>query len=132
MDQNQKSLTIVPALWSKAAASALSEAVPFASSDDLKAQVKAGASLFAVFCDAQPVGFYLLRVDQTESGAEGVLVAASGDLAGVDLTATLVPVIEKQFTGCRSMRIHTARPGLARKLARMGYRAGEIILRKTL
>lgn len=125
---SQKVLTVRPVEWSEDAENALSEAVPCVT--DIRYQ--RGAHLFEVTAESGRVGFYVLRVDITATGAEGVLVAAAGSLASEDLTETLLTHIEGQFSGCRSMRIHTARPGLARKLARRGYSAGEIVLRKTL
>lgn len=117
--------------WSDEAAAHLAAAVIHVSVSELAAQVAAGAVLFRVSDDVGLIGFYVLRVDHTADGAEGVLVAASGR-AGFDITATLVPHVERQFIGCKTMRVHTSRPGMARKLARQGYAGAEIILRKSL
>lgn len=129
MENNQiQSIEIAEAAWSSKAAIALSEV---GNPEDYASQIKAGAKLFKVEQGGAGIGFYLLRIDQTAEGAEGVLVAAVGR-ADFDLTAAIVPVIEKQFYGCRSIRIHTGRPGLAKKLSKAGYHAAEIVLRKSL
>lgn len=129
MDQ----VEIRPVDWSDDAARVLARAVPFAAVADLMRQIdEAGARLFEVIAESGRVGFYLLRVDRTANGAEGVIVAAAGGLGGVDLVELILPAIEKQFIGCGVVRIHTARPGLAKKLSRVGYTSGEIVLRKTL
>lgn len=126
----EKVLKVRPVPWSAEAEAVLACAVPHAEISDIKAQ--GGAVLFEVEAGGERVGFYVLRVDTMPSGSEGVLVAACGSLGGSDLTESLLPHIEGQFRGCGSIRIHTARPGLARKLARKGYSAGELVLRKTL
>lgn len=133
MDSNRQEITVTAVPWSEQAALILAPSVPYATVEDLRAQVEAGAVLFSVECAGEPVGFYVLRVDISPSGAEGVLVAAASVNAEFDLTANLLPHIEGQFTGCKSIRIHTARPGLAKKLAtRAGYQSAEIVLRKNL
>lgn len=125
-------VTLKPVSWSDKAALILAPSVPYASVEDLRGQVEAGAVLFEVSRQGEVIGFYILRVDCTASGAEGVLVAAAAR-DEMDLTANLLPHIERQFEGCRAIRIHTARPGLAKKLAtRAGYDAAEIVLRKVL
>lgn len=126
-------LKIEVAEWSEEAAAVLSAAVCFCPVADLEAQAKAGAVLFRVTNEAKGdlVGFYLLRIDRTASGSEGVLVAAAGR-DGAELSWRVLPYIERQFSGVKSIRIHTARPGMARKLARAGYNGAEIVLRKTL
>lgn len=128
----QKELTIKVAPWSPEAAAALALALPFADVAELQTQVEHGAVLYAVEHAGAAVAWYVLRVELGPDSDEGVIVAAAGDLPGVDLTAAVVPVIEKQFIGCKTLRFHTARPGMARKMARLGYAAGEIVLRKTL
>lgn len=126
--ESRETLTITAVAWSQAAAECLA-AVGNAS--NYRKQVEQGAALFEVREGAALAGYYLLRVDQTEEGPEGVLVAGVGR-AGADLTANLFPIIEKQFIGCVSMRVHTARPGLIRKLSRRAYEPVEFVLRKKL
>lgn len=133
MDSNREALNVAAVEWCEEAALILAPSVPFGSVDDLREQTKtAGAVLFRVSRGVDLVGYYLLRVDTGASGAEGVLVAAAGR-DGFDLTAHLLPHIESQFLGCNGIRIHTARPGLAKKLTtRNGYGAAELVLRKQL
>lgn len=125
-------MTIDPAVWSDDAGQVLAAAVSHASVEDIRRQVEAGAALFQVTAKGAVVGYYVLRVDKLSAGCEGVLVAAAGRIPGVDLTAALVPVIERQFIGCVSMRVHTNRPGLVKKLAAQGYGGAEIVVRKRL
>lgn len=131
MDSHGAALTVEAVAWCDEAAAMLADAVPFGCVADLAAQAEAGAVLFRVSEGGRTAAYYLLRVDHNATGAEGVMVAAAGR-AGVDLTRVVLPVAEKQFKGCHSMRIHTARPGLARKLARAGYGNVELVLRKKL
>lgn len=86
------------------------------------------ATLFVARLSGVAVLAYVLSVE----GRQGVVQVAAGSLPGVDLTSVVLPEIEKKFIGCDSVRIHTARPGLAKKLSKQGYAAKEIILVKSL
>lgn len=117
--------------WSALNESYIRRALATASIGDIKRQVEQGAQLFEVLDEAGDcVAAFVLRVDHLECRSVGVVVAAGGGLAGADLTATLMPHIERMFYGCDAIAIHTERPGLLRKLARQGYRTAEIILEK--
>lgn len=131
MDKKEQRLTFKLVEWSKRAADLLENAVPYITVHDLELQVINGASLFEISEDSGLiVGYYVLRIDYGPRGGEGVIVAAAGSIPGVDLVALTLPTIEKQFNGCYSIRIHTARAGLVRKLLHQGYGAAEIVLRK--
>lgn len=123
-----QALTVRPAVWSDAAADMLAGCftVPGALAH-VASQVRAGiASLFeAVAESGEVVCRFVLRTEY----AEGVIVAASGP---ADLVTALLPNMERRFTGCRSVRIHTARPAVARILAAAGYSGQEIVLRRDL
>lgn len=126
------SLTIRPATaWTAQSEAWIASALATATLDDMKRQTAHGAQLFEVVAaNGAIVAAYVLRVDRLACRTVGVVVAAGGALAGIDLTAAIMPHIEKQFFGCDAISLHTARPGLARKLARQGYRTAEIILEK--
>jgi hypothetical protein len=130
VETSEEVLTIRPAAWGEDAAVALAPALSFPG--DLEAvadQVMAGAaSLFEVVAGDVVVCRYVLRVD----GSEGVMVAASGRWKGGDMTAAVMPFIEKQFSGVNAIRIHTSRAGAVRKLAALGYGAAEMVLRKVV
>lgn len=125
--------------WCDEAAEMLAEALTWGGIAPVAEQVKSGvATLFRVYTLGGALGFgagtlayYVLRVDRVVGGDEGVLVLAAGR-AGFDLTATLLPTIELQFIGCKAIRVHTSRRGVAKKLAAQGYADGEIVLRKAL
>ena len=127
-----ESLTITAAEWNQKAGNVLLPALDSVDDlIDLKAQVEAGADLFMVTRGPELIGAYILRVDHLASGPEGVIVAAAGHIDGGGLLAGLLPVIEKQFMGVGRIRAHTNRPGIAKQLERAGYKAAEIVLRKT-
>lgn len=87
------------------------------------------AGLYGVFEGDSLVARFVLRQD----GREAVLVAAYGDRPGLDLTAWVLPWIERELAGqVDSIRIHTRRRGLVRKLGLQGYGLGEYVLRKEL
>lgn len=89
-----------------------------------------GARLFYVKAQGQAVGAFVLRMDTTPEGAEGVIVSAAGSVPGVDLIAACLPSIEARFQNVRAIRFHTASPALARRMAALGYEATEIVCRK--
>lgn len=95
-------------------------------------QVEQGAQLFALTDGDETIGAFVLRIDHFATINEGVLVAAGGMANGIDLTQAILPVIEKMFIGCQSIRIHTGRVGLAKKLCLQGYKMAELILSKEI
>lgn len=132
---DQITLTATAANWTEAAARQFAAVLSYVGVDSLRGQVESGAAqLFELYVDKSfdPCGWYVLRIDQSEEGPEGVVVAAVGHWAGVDITATMLPLVEKQFYGCVSVRVHTDRPGMVRKLLKQGYGQPEMIVRKKL
>lgn len=126
-------MKIRAASWSNECEAFIAMALATASIDDIKRQTDNGAQLFEVVAESGAVvAAFVLRVDRQECRNVGVVVAAGGALQGVDLTALIMPNIERMFYGCDSIRIHTARVGLLKKLARQGYSTAEIILEKSL
>ena len=129
MENSQKTIEMSPSEWCQEAASWLVQARKDGCLSDWKAQVDSGAAkLFLVHADGVVSGACVLRIDQRSDGPEGVIVAAAGNVPGVDLIATLLEKIENLFIGCVSIRAHTARPGLVRKLSRYGYEPREFVL----
>lgn len=127
-----REMTIEPAGWSAEAESWLSQALTTGTIESLRRQHEAGAVLFYIRCEGATVGAFLLRVDDTPRGPQGVIVAAAASMRGVDMVATCMPAIESRFVGVTSVRYHTAKPALARKLAALGYAAREIVCVKDL
>ena len=124
----------MPCPWSDEIADHLQRACVYATRADLKAQADKGAQCFAIEHGGELIGAYMLRVDQPTAGPEGVIVAASGHIENVELLESVYPAIEAQFrhAGCRTMRIHTARPGIARMMGARGFNMAEIVLSKVL
>ena len=133
MESIEKVLTVGPCDWSEPAARLIAMAVQHAAPLEIRNQVQSGvASLFGVQVGGELAAVFVLRVDRDSLGSEGVIVAAAGRVPGVDLTAVVLPHVEAMFRDCRAVRIHTARPGMARKLVRAGYRPSEIVFAKDL
>jgi len=132
MANDAQKLSIQPGEWGPEAERLLPLALQYATLKEIRAQVENGARLFYVTQGAETVAAFVLRVDHTAEGSEGVIVAAAGKLKGGDLMATCMPAIESLFIGCKSIRYHTARPAVARKMAMLGYRPAEIVCTKIL
>lgn len=127
-DTQHKSLTIEPGTWSAEADHLIGLTVQHATPADIRHQVEhGGARLFYIKHEGAICGAFVLRVDQTPTGAEGVIVAAAAHVPGVDMIGACMPAIESLFNGVKSIRYHTAIAALARKLTRMGYVPREII-----
>jgi hypothetical protein len=128
MATDPQTLTFAPAMWGSQAEPWLSQATGHDSLSDIREQVTSGAArLFYIMAGADTVGAFVLRVDTTARGPQGVMVAFAAKLQGVDMIASCLPAIEGMFVGCTSIRYHTNRAALARRLAGMGYRAAEIV-----
>jgi hypothetical protein len=127
-----KEITIMPGPWAESVGALLAQSG--ASIPDLRHQVTTGtAQLFTVQEGEIVIAAYVLRIDTLATGPQGVIVAAAGRGKGVNLTESILPVIEGQFKGCASVRLHTARPGLARRVIQdHGYRITELVLEKEL
>lgn len=127
MAHDPQTLTIEAGAWGPDAEVWLEQATASATIADLKAQAEGGGQVFYIRHQGATVGAFLLRVDMTATGAEGVIVAAAAKLNGVDMIASCLPAIEAKFQGCQRIRYHTENPALARKLGAWGYRAQEIV-----
>jgi hypothetical protein len=130
----QKELIVEAATLDEEVTALIAQAVQHASLADIALQVGCGvAKVFRVRDGEQVVMAFVLRVDHLAKGSEGVIVAAGGACDGVDLTATMIPTIERMFVNCKSMRVHTARPGLVKLLVnRFGCQLSEMVLTKGL
>lgn len=126
-----KALTIKPAQWCEQVAAWLKLAVAGDTIEDLIEQHLAGAQLFAVWDGAVMVAAYMLRIDRTARGYEGVIVAAGGR-ADVPLLPACLPYIERQFkaAGCTSIRLHTQRRGLVALAEKHGFGESETVMTK--
>lgn len=93
-------------------------------------QYQHGARLIYVRCGGVVSGALLLRIDYLPGAVEGVIVAAGCNVPGVDLVADVLPAVERMFGGVDAIRVHTARPGLVKKLRASGYEAVEVVLKK--
>jgi len=92
------------------------------------------AQLFEVVVSGVVVARYALRVEQHANGVELVVVAAAGGASGVDLTASILPTIEKQGhqAGAHRVTLRTRRPGLVRKLRKQGWVLDAYCMGKTI
>jgi len=130
-DEAEKVVRLEPAEWGADAERLVPLALQHATVAEIRRQVETGAAALWHVLEGEAVrAVFVLRVDHDADGSEGVIVAAAGACRGVDLTAALLPHVERLFLGCRAVRIHTARPGMARKLARMGYVPREVVFGK--
>lgn len=136
----QKSIKIEQGAWTEKAEYWIGQAVEKHHLPSIRYQVNQHiAQLFylsSVTCSLSDekiiCGAFVLRIDGNAENKEGVIVAAAGHVAGIDLMATCIPAIENKFIGCCAIRYHTGKPAVAKKMARLGYIADEIVCRKGL
>lgn len=132
----QKTLTVTAWVWCDEAARLLGatlRGVPCYTVDDYRREVEGGADtrlLRVATAEGATVGFVVVRIERYAGGAEGVILAASGRLAGVALYEQILPVIEGMFYGVKSFRIDSCRPGANRKLIAAGYLPTHVVWRK--
>ncbi len=108
---------------------------PAETRDILERMVKAGeAKVCDIIRAEKPVGMLVFSVEELTAGRELVLVAAFSQNQEIDYTDLLSRFADLLASGlgCKSIRLHTLRPGLVRKAQALGYSTAEIILRKTL
>ena len=89
-----------------------------------------------VFEAGLKVGWTVYKICENEDGLEFLSVASYGkSLDGNDLSRAIIPILEgmaKQL-GCKSIRLHTLRPGLVKKLSEnMGWFVSEFVMRKAI
>ena len=129
----QKSIKIKKGTWSDAAEFWIGQAVESHHLPAIRYQVNQDiAQLFYLSSDDEICGSFVLRIDGYGEAKEGVIVAAAGNLQGIDLMTTCLPAVEKKFIGCSAIRYHTGKPAVAKKMARFGYIADEIVCRKEM
>jgi hypothetical protein len=123
-------LIIALATWCAHAEAMLAQAQRIRTGGDtsaLRTAVEEGrGALFAVFEQgaSEPLGYCVLKDD----GDALKVAAAAGACPGVDLIRELNPWIEDMARRAfRRVHVETARPGLVRKLQRLGYVVGDII-----
>lgn len=132
----EKTLRIELAAWSDEAARFLAATVrgaPCFGVEDYRRELEANPDcrLYRGTDEAgRVVGYLVLRVERCSAGAEGVLVAASGRLAGARMYAQLLPQLERLFVGVRSFRAEACRSGAVRELMRAGYLPTHFVMRK--
>jgi hypothetical protein len=128
MEDGKKKLIVKSGQWCEHTERLIAQALQHAKPEQIRAQLDHGAQLFQVTHGNELIGAFVLRVD----GDEGVIVTCTVKLEGVDMFTALLPSIEAMFNECKSIRFHTARPALARKMATLGYAPAEMVCIKTL
>lgn len=95
------------------------------------ARVLFDAQFFEVLDGESVCGRFALRLNCFEHGCEGEVVAAAGALPGVDLTHSVLPVIEQHiFANVQAVKVVTRRRALVSKLLNRGYRIDAFVMRK--
>ncbi|MGY2488519.1 hypothetical protein [Cupriavidus sp. CP313] len=82
-----------------------------------------------VWRDGEAVAWYVLMAHLHAETTEVEIALAHGR-ADFDLVAEVLPLIEYQCREADAIRITTCRPGLIKKLRRLGYRSEAVVLRK--
>lgn len=89
-----------------------------------------------VFESGEKVGWTVYKICENEDGLEFLSVASHGkSLGGNDLSKAIIPILEgmAKHLGCGSIRLHTLRPGLVKKLSEgMGWFVSEFVMRKEI
>lgn len=83
--------------------------------------------------NGKKVGLSIFQIIENEAGKEFLSIASIGT-DRTDLTKSIIPILEEIAAnyGCKSIRLHTMRPGLCSKLFPLGWFASEIVMSKEL
>jgi hypothetical protein len=125
----QKEMTkfvICPSKWSKSVEISMLRAfhvIPKSHFDAMKT-----SKVFRVKHGNKTIAFFCLDID----GEEGVMFGAAANCKTLGLYDLCLPYVESLFSGVKSIRVHVERPGAGKILARHGYTAQEIVMRKVL
>lgn len=136
MDHHQKILKIARSPWSDEAARLLATTLrgePCFGVEDMRREIESSADtqLFRIATEeGATVAYVVLRVERYQGGAEGVLVAAAGRLAGAQLYSQVLPALEGMFRGVVSVRANPCRAGAIKHLLAAGYRPTHVTMRK--
>jgi hypothetical protein len=136
MADREKILTIARAPWSDEAARLLATTLrgePCFSVEDMRREIESSpdTELFGISTEeGATVAYVVMRVERYQGGAEGVLVAAAGKLAGAQLYSQVLPVLEGMFRGVISVRANPCRAGAIKHLLAAGYRPTHVTMRK--
>lgn len=99
--------------------------------NDLAYDVQSGVcTLIHVEQGGEQIANMVLRKDD----AEMVVVALGGHLKKASLSKVLTPYVENiaRQNGCKSMRVHFTKQGIARLAQSAGWKPSEIVYRKTV
>lgn len=136
MAPDQKILTVERAAWCDDVARLLAttlRGVPCFTVDDYRLELERNpdAHLYRVVDELGGlVGVVILRLERYQGGAEGVLLAAAGRLAGAALYGQVLPALERMFSGVLSLRADPCRAGAIRELLKAGYLPTHVTMRK--
>jgi hypothetical protein len=107
---------------------------PVETMDYVEKRVMSGDyTIASVFEDGTPVGWTVYGIENHEQGREMLSVASYGQGKG-NLTRAIIPKLEgvARGEGCKTIRLHTIRPGLVEQLLKQGWFVSEIVMRKEL
>lgn len=123
--------------WDEKAAMILMEATkddPFIRLDDIAVLVQEGVyGLFNVYtAEAEHIASFVIRFDKSPLCEELVIVLAAGQSpAGQSLYELITPYVTQLAAknGCKYLRGHTTRRGVAKLMENAGYKLDEYICR---
>jgi hypothetical protein len=117
---------ITPCKWSKRVEAAMLAAYRVLPKSDVEFMKE--SSVFKVQNASKTIAYFCLGID----GDEGVMFGAAANGKSMGLYDLCLPHAETLFRGIKSIRAHVERPGAGKILARHGYVAQEIVMRKVL
>ena len=99
-----------------------------------KLQASTNCKLLGVFIDGALSGAFMVCIEHGETGQEMCVLWAAGRAREVDLTFTVMPMVEKiaASLGCKAVFFLTRRQGLVKKAEKMGFAYYETVMKKVL
>ena len=127
-------VTLAPVAWSAQVEDFLSTVETDVSLETARKQAAAGCKLVGVFVEGALSGVFMLALENGEAGKEMSVLWGAGRARDVDLTFTVLPMIEKiaaQFD-CKAVFFLTRRQGLIRKAEKIGFSYYETVMKKVI
>lgn len=125
-----KKISLLLIDWSEKVEKLLSRVDTDVSLDHARKQAESGCRLIGVHVDGELCGVFMIEL----TGGEMCVMWGAGAATGIDLTRTVLPMIEKiakQFN-CSVIFFLTKREGLIRKAESIGYAYYETVMKKVL
>lgn len=133
VDRKEK-ITLAPVTWCAQVEAFLSTVKTEVPLETARQQIASGMKLIGVFADGALSGVFMVDIEQQGESRVLWLLWGAGKAAGIDLTKTVLPLVETfaKKLGCAKIFFMTRRAGLVAKAEKLGYGYYETVMMKAV